>query len=596
MAARWLFLALLLPGWTCPAIAQQWFSVHTNHLISYSEGSDRGARDAAMRGEQLIAVFGELFHRKDVSFAIPLRLRVTAAANREPGESTLVRTPAANFVMVDFSQADFSPTKGWAQAARAIAGLALEDNYPRAQPWFDSGVASYLAGVRFADDQMEVGAPPPGVVPPRPGDWIPLAKLFAARELPGPSSGQRAAFEGESWAVVEWLTSNGRLAQAGVYLNAVEARGATPERALGEAFSMGFDDLDREVRESLEKPAVQKMPALRIEGNLLKSQKISAADAHVLQARLALFGAEQERTLSELVGFMRLNQENVEVHRALAWAFLERRELDNAAEHIRRALALEDSDPAMHYLYARWINQGEEESIRVASAEPRMSTELKAALKLRPEYAAALELLGLAELSGGNNTAALPNLQRASALCPRSNRYYLNLARGYEAGGNREAARNLALYARGGNDAAVAAEAAEMLGNLGHEKKRQQAWEAMGADPEAKHGKYDNLQEAIAEEEKTEAAAGKSQEAKADLRQIEFMSGRITGVECGAPPGAVLSVSSGGRIWRMHVADRGTAVLIGAEHFDCNWRGTAVSINYKRRGDLQGDLVSLETH
>jgi hypothetical protein len=30
------------------------------------------------------------------------------------------------------------------------------------------------------------------------------------------------------------------------------------------------------------------------------------------------------------------------------------------------------------------------------------------------------------------------------------------------------------------------------------------------------------------------------------------------------------------------------------EQFDCGWRGTAVSVNYKRGGNLQGDLVSLE--
>ena len=79
-----------------------------------------------------------------------------------------------------------------------------------------------------------------------------------------------------------------------------------------------------------------------------------------------------------------------------------------------------------------------------------MSTELKAALQRNPNYAAALELLGMAELSGGDMKAALANLQRASALCPRKDRYYLNLARAYEAAGNLDAARNLMQYARAG--------------------------------------------------------------------------------------------------------------------------------------------------
>jgi hypothetical protein len=35
-------------------------------------------------------------------------------------------------------------------------------------------------------------------------------------------------------------------------------------------------------------------------------------------------------------------------------------------------------------------------------------------------------------------------------------------------------------------------------------------------------------------------------------------------------------------------------VLIGVDQFDCGWRNTAVSINYRSSGELQGDLVSLE--
>jgi len=32
------------------------------------------------------------------------------------------------------------------------------------------------------------------------------------------------------------------------------------------------------------------------------------------------------------------------------------------------------------------------------------------------------------------------------------------------------------------------------------------------------------------------------------------------------------------------------------DHFDCDWHDASVSINYKRSGNLQGDLVSLETY
>ena len=592
MHSRRLLLALLLLALTSASAAQQWFAVQTNQLTSYSSGDDRGARTAALRSEQLIAVFSEIFHRKDIHLSVPLCVLVNHAA--EPGnhDGVLVRTPLANYVIADPAQPE-----RWTQAARSIAALTLEDNYPRAQPWFDSGIANYLAAARFSGDQMALGEPPSGMALPRADEWVPLDKLFAIKEPQQLSAAQQAGFEAESWAVVRWLIDNGRLAQAGTYLNELQSRGVRPERAVTEAFSMSLADLDREVRASLESISAKSMAAPLVEGNLFKSKKISAADAHVLQANLTLFGAEGEHTLRELVAFMRENQENVAVHRSLAWAFLLRHDLENAAEHIRRALALDDSDPAMHYLYARWVNQGDGENIRIESAQARMRTELKAALQRDPNYAAALELLGLADLSGDAVKPALVALQRASALRPRSDRYYLNLARAYEADSNLDAARNLLLYAHAGTDPTVSAEAEQELSELGKRKKQQQHWAEMGiaSDSSAKPGKYDNLQEAIAEDEKA-GAKNESPEPPKDARKIQYMKGRIVSVECGSAAGATIAVTSGRYTWQIHVADRNGIVLIGAKQFDCGWHNTAVSLNYKQSGTHEGDLVSLEVN
>jgi Flp pilus assembly protein TadD len=594
MRARWLLAAPLLLALSSALAAQQWFSVQTDHLLSYSDGNDRGAREAAMRGEELIAVFQEIFHRKDISFGTPLRVLVVHAPPAVDGRAltlpALARTPMGSYMTVDLSRPE-----PWTEAARTLATLTLEDNYPRAQPWFDHGIASYLAGVRFDGEQMELGGLPAGLALPQNAEWIPLGKLLETGDPAALSSAQRKAFEAESWAVIRWLIDSSRLAQAGAYLNAVQLGGATPEKALREAFSMGSAEVEHEVRASLEKPATRKMPAPRIESKLFQSKKVSAADAHVLLADLSLFGTEGDRTLGELVKFMRENQQNAAVHRSLAWAFLLRHDLENAVEHIRRALELEDSDPAMHYLYAVWANQGDEKTIHFDSAEVRMGTELKAALRRDANYTAALELLGIAQLSDGAVKAALTSLQRASALRPRNSRYFLNLARGYEAEGKLEAARNLMLYSGAGGDAEVSAEATALLNDLGKPKKKARPWEPAAAPPDAvaKAGKYDNLQDAIAEDEAKEARS-RNHETAPDRRATEHLKGRILEVACDSGGSAILSVSSAGRTWKISVADRNSAVMIGVDHFDCGWRGANVSINYKSSGKLQGDLVSLE--
>ena len=597
MRARSWLLAPLLLTLTSISAGQQWFAVQTDHLVSYSEGNDKGARDAAQRGEQLIALFQEIFHRKDTTFATPLRVMVIHAAPATEGRvatsSTLARTPIASYVTVDLAQPE-----SWTQAAHTLATLTLEDNYPRAQPWFDLGIANYLAGVRFSAEQMELGGMPLGMTMPAPGDWIPIGKLLETNDAAQVPPAQRAAFEAESLALVRWIIENSRMAQAGAYLSAVQGRGATPERALAEAFSMSPADLDREVHESLAKLTTRKMPAPRVESNLFHSAKVPAADMHVLQANLSLFEPGGDGTLQELLAFMRQNQQNAMVHRSLAWAFILRHDLDNAVEHIRRALELEDSDATMHYLYARWVNQGDDNVIHQKDAGVRMGTELKAALRRDPNYAAALELLGLAQLADDQGKPALENLQRASAVRPRSSRYTLNLAKAYESSGNLDAARNLMLYARAGNDHEVTAEAAVLLEQIGRQKKQARDWRSAGlqADPNVKHSKYDNLQDAIAEDEAAEAKAKQPETAAPDTRKVEHLTGRVISVTCSSTTEATLAVESAGHRWKLHVPDRNHAVLIGVQSFDCGWNGLSVSINYKRAGSFEGELVSLEAN
>jgi Tfp pilus assembly protein PilF len=603
MRARGSLMALLLLTFTSISSAQpsgqRWFAVQSQHVVSYSEGSDRNAREASARAEQLIAVFQEIFHRNDTTFTTPLRVMVIHEPpmnGQAPALQALARTPIASYVKVDLSRPE-----SWTAAARSIATLTLEDNYPRAQPWFDSGIASYLTGVRFNAGQMELGAPPPDLAMPSASEWIPLGKLLEVNDpaqLPMQTTPeQRHAFEAESWALVRWIIENSRMAQAGAYLNAVQWRGATPERAVAEAFRMSPADLDREVRESLTKLTTRKMAAPHVDGNLYLSSKVPAADIYVHQANLSLFGPEEDRTLKELVAFMRENRQNAMVHRSLAWAFLLRHDLDNAVEHIRRSLELEDSDATMHYLYARWVNQGDDDTIHFESAGVRMGSELKEALRRDPNYAAALELLGLARLSDHEVKPALESLQRASTLRPRSSRYSLNLARAYEASGNLEAARNLMLFARSGTDAAVTAESRLLLEQLGKRTQQSRDWRAAGLQPEASatHSKYDNLQDAIAEDEAAEAKNKAATNPNApDTRMIENLKGRVIAVECTPAAQAELAVEAAGHRWKIRVADRNKAVMIGVQHFDCGWSGLSVSINYKRAGSYLGDLVSLE--
>ena len=75
---------------------------------------------------------------------------------------------------------------------------------------------------------------------------------------------------------------------------------------------------------------------------------------------------------------------------------------------------------------------------------------------------------------------------------------------------------------------------------------------------------------------------------------ILFMKGVLVSVDCSSSPAATLTISSAGKKWKMLAPQAKKLVLMGAEEFSCSWTNRKVSINYRKSGDTQGTLVSLE--
>jgi hypothetical protein len=75
---------------------------------------------------------------------------------------------------------------------------------------------------------------------------------------------------------------------------------------------------------------------------------------------------------------------------------------------------------------------------------------------------------------------------------------------------------------------------------------------------------------------------------------VLFMKGVLVSVDCSAAPAATLNITSGGKKWKMLAAQSKKLVLIGTDEFSCSWSNRKVSVNYRKSGDDQGNLVSLE--
>ena len=75
---------------------------------------------------------------------------------------------------------------------------------------------------------------------------------------------------------------------------------------------------------------------------------------------------------------------------------------------------------------------------------------------------------------------------------------------------------------------------------------------------------------------------------------MKFVRGRLLAVDCSKPPAAELTVKSDSATLKLHAPDFKSILLIGADDFSCDWRDRQVTVNYKPRGAVSGDLVSLE--
>jgi hypothetical protein len=74
---------------------------------------------------------------------------------------------------------------------------------------------------------------------------------------------------------------------------------------------------------------------------------------------------------------------------------------------------------------------------------------------------------------------------------------------------------------------------------------------------------------------------------------VLFLKGKLVKVDC-ANSGATLTIAAGRVNWTFSVAERKKLLLIGTDSFACDWHNVPVAVNYRKTGENQGNLLSLE--
>jgi Flp pilus assembly protein TadD len=403
-------------------------------------------------------------------------------------------------------------------------------------------------------------------------------------------------FAAESWTVMRWLLANQRLGEAGKYFGLVMTQGQSVDEAIQNAFGMSTAELDTELQRFAHQPpksTVMPLPSNALPNSVVV-KKVMPPSARAMLAETAMSLLDDPApAVAELDAMMKQDQNNAGLHRALAVAYMRQNRMDLMIENARRAIALEDSDPRMHYFYAVFLNEGNRDSVHVQSAVARLSGELNVALRMNSNYAEAHNLYGLAMLAGDKHAQALGELGLARSTAPRNERYMMNMAIAFAANGDQQDARNMLALLSRSSQPEIAREAHNTLSNITEQKKKEQAMAA----------RYSGAQETVDPRWQAHDGLGvlpdpdeklTRNDAPPDTRKVENLKGKIVSIECSAEGNAVLHVAASGHQWTFKAPNYANTVLIGPARFDCGWRDVNASINYKASGTQEGDIVTLE--
>lgn len=279
--------------------------------------------------------------------------------------------------------------------------------------------------------------------------------------------------------------------------------------------------------------------------------------------------------------------DNEAANRGLGYAALQQGDLDKAAEHFKRAAASDIKDPRIHYFLAMMMTRKSMGPIGDEEIREAVIKELKTAISLDPNYADAYNLLGLTYSYADDEKMAVEFLSKAIALSPRNEMYMANLASVYFREQKLDEAVTILKRLKESSNPQVAAMAQQNLENI-------ENYNSVVTRQAETRKKLAEASERAPEPRKVEAADSDVIPFKPDPTPVRFMKGKLLSVDCAAAPSAILTVSSGGKTWKMTTRDSKKLVVIGADELSCSWKNVNVAVNYRPTNEGQGQLVSVE--
>ena len=634
-----LISALLLISSSAVA-EQQWVEVTSPHFSVLTDAGEKRGRDVAVRFEQMRTAFGLLFQKVNVN--TPVKLQIVAYRNSKElrqvaplfeGKPITLSgfflgagthgMPAngedRQYIALDLSQED-----SWGTVFHEYAHLLLNSNFPPAPVWFDEGFAEYCSSLKVTKKEIDIGLVRPDLPQTLLQDrWLSLEDLFSVKHDSRiyNRDDRRSVFYAQSWITVHYFMSRGvaMMKPVAIYIKLVRDDRMPVADAIRKAFGMEPQQLEKLVSDYFRsgKAVYYPVPApADIDDVKMASRVISDDELKVSFADLDFHTHDyRERGLAAFREILAKQPDNPVANRALGYNALQKSDLDKAGEYFQRAAAQSSKDPQVHYLLALLMSRKNLASGKPPDNVEAMTRELNTAISLNPEYAEAYNLLGLTlSYDPKHKDEAVSSLKKAIALNPRDSWYSMNLAGVYLRNQDLEQAKALLQELKDNPDPELSAAAQQQLQYLenynhhvnvqataqGDEEKESGPAEKDGpekGEPEKDGSEKDGSEKDKFQPEEVTRTTSTSTTPAAPYKPepILFLKGMLLSVDCSQPPAATLTVSSGGKQWKMTTPDAKKLLVMGADGgLSCSWTNKKIAVNYRKAGENEGKIATLE--
>lgn len=447
-----------------------------------TDGGEKRGREVALRFEQMRAVFSIILQQKNPGASAPLEilafregrdLRAYAPLwQGKPIELAGLFAPGQDR---QFIALDLSSEQNWQAIGHEYSHQMLNADMPHVPLWLDEGFAEYYSSIRFTPKAVELGRPSDATLQVLQARLMPLEKLFSVThrdEVYNANDGRRHLFYAQSWLVVHYLLDNNLIHQTQQYMSLANS-GVSVTDSIRRAFGMEPEQLKSSIESYLQSGQlrVRFVPLPRsLEELEFTAAPVNDADARTTLADLHLHSPDYvEIAIQEYRAILSEYPDHAGAHRGLGYALLHRRDFEQAGTEFRAA-ADTSNDPMVYYysaLAAVRTGQARGEELNKAIQQ------LEKALSLKPDFAEAHGLLGVALMTRRETQPALQSLRRAVSLNPNNEMYRSNLAQCLMADAQYDGAEALLSGLLASKEPQTAAKARTALEKLNRLRERQ---------------------------------------------------------------------------------------------------------------------------